>query len=248
MACEAWTTKLDTYLDGELPPEEMRTFDLHVRGCASCAAEALARVQMKRNIQVAGKRFAATAQFRRRVQGAVVSKPKRRFRLAWVFAGGVAIVAFLLFAYLDLQHTRRDQAYGEIADLHIAALASSSQVDVLSSDRHTVKPWFQGKIPFTFDLPELQNSEFSLLGGRMAYLGQAPGAHVIYTVRKHEISVFIVQEKDLRDSWNTSATATKELSFNVASWSHGGLRYFVIGDASAADINSLTRLFQAAGS
>jgi anti-sigma factor RsiW len=248
VACESWAAKLDTYLDGELPPEEMRAFDIHVRGCASCAAEALSRVQMRRKIQSAGKRFAPTADFRRRVQGSIASKPQRRFHPAWIFAGALAVVAVLLSTYVGMQRSRREQAYSEIADLHVAALASSSQVDVLSSDRHTVKPWFQGKIPFTFDLPELQNSEFSLLGGRMTYLGQTPGAHLIYTVRKHEISVFIVQEKDLRDSWNIGNVTTKELSFNVASWSQGGLRYFAIGDASAADINGLAKLFKATGS
>jgi anti-sigma factor RsiW len=158
------------------------------------------------------------------------------------------MVALFLFTFLSVQRSRTEQAYSEIADLHVAALASSSQVDVLSTDRHTVKPWFQGKIPFTFDLPELQNSAFSLLGGRMTYLGQAPGAHLIYTVRKHEISVFIVQEKDLRDSWDAGAMTKKELSFNVESWSQGGLHYFVIGDASPADINNLAKLFKAIGS
>jgi anti-sigma factor RsiW len=248
VACESWKAKLDTYLDGELPPEEMRTFDLHVRSCTSCAAEALSRVQMRRKIQSAGKRFAPTTDFRRRVQGSIASKPQRRFRPAWIFAGAVTIIALFLFTFLSVQRSRTEQAYSEIADLHVAALASSSQVDVLSTDRHTVKPWFQGKIPFTFDLPELQNSEFSLLGGRMTYLGHAPGAHLIYTVRKHEISVFIVQEKDLRDSWNVGAATQKELSFNVETWTHSGLRYFVIGDASAPDINNLAKLFKATGS
>jgi len=57
--------------------------------------------------------------------------------------------------------------------------------------------WFQGRIPFAFDLPELKNSEFVLLGGRMTYLDQAPGAHLIYDVRKHHISVFVFQERSV---------------------------------------------------
>ena len=167
MPCESWKTKLDTYLDGELPSEEMRAFDIHVHSCSSCAADALARVQMKRGIQAAGKRFAPTAEFRRRVQGTIATKPHYSFRRMWVFAAALSIlaVASLLSIYLGVQRSRTEQAYSEIADLHVAALASSSRVDVVSSDRHTVKPWFQGKIPFTFDLPELQNSEFSLVGG-----------------------------------------------------------------------------------
>ena len=62
----------------------------------------------------------------------------------------------------------------ELVDLHVATLASSNPIDVVSSDRHTVKPWFEGKIPFTFNLPELQNSPFTLVGGRVSYLNQSP--------------------------------------------------------------------------
>jgi anti-sigma factor RsiW len=140
----------------------------------------------------------------------------------------------------------RDQAFGEIADLHVATLASSSPVDVISTDRHTVKPWFQGKIPFAFNLPELQNSEFSLLGGRMTYLDQTPGAQLIYDVRKHHISVFIFQELKLPASLRENTLSPKKLPFNMETWSQGGLRYFVIGDAGMADIDSLAKLFKAA--
>src|SRR6202034_1646900 len=139
---------------------------------------------------------------------------------------------------------RSQQVYSEVADLHVAMLASSSPVDVVSSDRHTVKPWFQGKIPFTFDLPELQNSEFSLLGGRMTYLEQTPGAHLIYELRKHRISVFIFQEEELRVRFGDSSV-TKELSFSVETWSRGGLRYFAIGDAGGGDIDRLAKVFLA---
>jgi anti-sigma factor RsiW len=250
MVCESWKTKLDIYLDGEMPSEETRALDTHVHTCSSCAADALARVQMKRSIQAAGKRFTPTSEFRRRVRISIAPKPHRSFGLTWMLAAALSLVVVVssLSTYLGIQRSRGEQAYSEVADLHVAALASSSQVDVVSSDRHTVKPWFQGKIPFAFDLPELPNSEFSLLGGRMTYLGQAPGAHLIYTVRKHEISVLVFQEGALRGRWGDSSTARKELSFNVATWSQGGLRYFVIGDASAADINNLSNLFKITGS
>lgn len=250
MLCESWKAKLDTYLDGELPSEEMRTFDTHVHSCSTCAADAFTRVQMKRSIQEAGKRFAPTYEFRQRVQSTIATKPHRIFRLTWTFAAALSILAFasLLSTYLGTQRSRREQAYSEIADLHVATLASSSRVDVVSSDRHTVKPWFQGKIPFAFDLPEIQNSEFSLLGGRMTYLGQTAGAHLIYAIRKHEISVFVFQEGALRSRWEDSSAVRKELSFNIATWSQGGLRYFVIGDASTTDINNLAKLFKTTSS
>ena len=248
MVCESWKTKLDSYLDGELPEQELRTFDAHVRGCSSCSTDALARVQMKRAIQVAGKRFVPSSDFRRRIEQRITPKPQRSFRLGWMLASAAAVllvVGTLTSTYLG-NRSGRDQVFSEIADLHVATLASSSPVDVISTDRHTVKPWFQGKIPFAFDLPELQNSEFSLLGGRMTYLDQTPGAHLIYDVRKHHISVFVFQEQSLRARLEENALSPKKAPFNMETWSQGGLRYFVIGDASAADIDSLANLLKAA--
>jgi len=253
MVCESWKAKLDTYLDGEVPEKEMRTFDAHVRNCPSCSADALTRVQMKRAIQVAGKRFTPSAEFRKRMQQSMAPKRQRSFRLGWMLAAAaVVILAVGTFtsSYLGTRSGRdlayRDHVFSEIADLHVATLASSSPVDVISTDRHTVKPWFQGKIPFAFNLPELQNSEFSLLGGRMTYLEQTPGAHLVYDVRKHHISVFVFQERSLPARLDENSLSPKKLPFNMETWSQGGLRYFVIGDASAADIDSLAKLFKVA--
>src|ERR1700682_84702 len=239
MVCESWKAKLDTYLDGELPSEEMRAFDVHVHNCPYCSADALTRVQMKRTIQVAGKRFTPSAEFRRRTQQSIAAKPRRgRFGFVWMTAtAAIAILAVvgLTATYNERERVRTEQVYSEVADLHVATLASSSPVDVISTDRHTVKPWFQGKIPFAFDLPELQHSEFSLLGGRMTYLDQTPGAHLIYDVGKHHISVFVFQERALPARLNENSLSPKQLPFNMETWSQGGLRYFVVGDASAAD-------------
>ena len=250
MVCECWKEKLDTYLDNELPEDEMRTFDAHVRSCSSCSADALARVQMKRAVQVAGKRFTPSADFRRRMQQSIARKPQRGFRLGWILAAAAAailVAGALTSTYLG-NRSGRDHVYSEIADLHAATLASSSPVDVISTDRHTVKPWFQGKIPFAFNLPELQNSEFTLLGGRMAYLDQTPGAQLIYDVRKHHISVFVFQERSLQTGLDENSLSPKKVPYNMETWSQGGLRYFVIGDASAADIDSIAKLFKATGS
>jgi anti-sigma factor RsiW len=248
MVCESWKTKLDTYLDGELSEQEMRIFDAHVRSCHSCSADALTRVQMKRTIQSAGRRFTPSAEFRRRVQHSTAPKPQRSFLPRWVFAAVAALVLVVGTLTLTYVHPRpgRDQIYSEIADLHVATLASSSPVDVISTDRHTVKPWFQGKIPFAFNLPELQNTEFSLLGGRMTYLDQTPGAQLIYDVRKHHISVFVFQNRSLAARLDGNALGSEKQPFNMETWSQGGLRYFVIGDASAADLDHLAKLFKAA--
>jgi anti-sigma factor RsiW len=248
MVCESWRAKLDTYLDGEVPEAEMRTFDAHVRNCPSCSADALTRVQMKRAIQVAGKRYTPSAEFRKRMQRKIAAKPQRSLGLGWTFAATAAaiiVVGTLTSIYLGTR-SGRNQVFSEIADLHVATLASSSPVDVISTDRHTVKPWFQGKIPFAFNLPELQNTGFSLLGGRMTYLDQTPGAHLIYDVGKHHISVFVFQERSLPARLDKDPVSPNQLTFNMETWTQGGLRYFVIGDASAANIDSLAKLFKVA--
>jgi anti-sigma factor RsiW len=251
-ACERWKAKLEVYLDGALTGEEMRAFDTHVRSCPSCAADALAQVQMKRSVQAAGKRFTPSEALRRKIQRAVAVQSSRRTP-GWQWATGLALAGLLLgtalsLSYFGKSHSNEEAMQSEMADLHVAALASSAPVDVVSTDRHTVKPWFQGKIPFTFNLPELQNSDFSLLGGRVTYVEQSPGAHLIYQVRKHLISVVILQEKPVQDHDGNGARmkspGAKAYSFNTETWSQDGLRYFVIGDASEDDIHRLAELLK----
>ena len=250
MACETGREKLDAYLDGELAPAEANALSVHMRSCASCATDALGRVQMKRSVAAAGKRYEPSAELRARIAKSVAVAPRRRTGFKWQFAAlaaAFAVVAALgLNLYAGRESARRDRIYSELADLHVATLASSTPVDVVSTDRHTVKPWFQGKIPFSFNLPELQGTDFTLLGGRLSYLGQAPGAQLIYQIRKHEISVFIFQDRGAEQVQFPSG-ATHTLSFNTETWTANGLRYFVVGDVGTEDIQALSKLLQAAG-
>ena len=249
MACERWTEKLDASVDGELPADEARALDEHLRGCAGCAAEGLRRVQLKRAVQAAGQKFRPDPTFRNRIQKSIAaprSSPRRRYWLP-VFVTATAAVLLIASAFFLVQDHRRgeQQLMSELVDQHVAALASTNPVDVVSTDRHTVKPWFEGKIPFTFNLPELQGSPFVLVGGRVAYVNQSPGAELIVRVRQHQISVFIFQERGLSDARENEAVRTA-LSFEVRTWSHNGLRYFVVGDASAQDLDKIGELIRAA--
>jgi len=249
MACDEWRDKLDLYLDGELEPKEAVALGAHLRSCSSCASDALERVQLKRALQVAGKRYAASAEFRKRIVASAALPARARVDWQWRWTNALALVllaiAGLLYVVSGREAARR-RVYSELADLHVATLASATPVDVISSDRHTVKPWFQGKLPFTFNLPELQGSDFSLIGGRVTYFEQAPGAHLIYQIRKHEISAFIVQDRG-REMPALPSGPVSKLSFNIESWTQNGLRYFVIGDAGADDIRALSKLLRDAG-
>ena len=148
--------------------------------------------------------------------------------------------------YVEREKAYRERIYSELADLHVTTLASATPVDVISEDRHTVKPWFQGKIPFSFNLPELQGTDFSLVGGRVTYLSQTPGAQLIYRIRKHEISVFIFQDRG-NETATLPSGAISAMSFNIESWTKNGLRYFVVGDVSGNDIEKLSNLLRDTG-
>ncbi len=239
---DAWTEKLDIYLDGELPASEMSSFDAHVRSCPDCAANVLQRVQLKRAVQTAGKRFAPSADFRQRIQKMSAAKQPQR-HWSWQIAAIAAV--FLVVLGLSLVRVKQEnysrQIYSEVADLHVSTLASASPVDVISTDRHTVKPWFEGKIPFSFNLPELQNSEFTLIGGKVTYLEQTSGAQLIYHIRKHQISVFIFPESS---SLPSDSGMNRRTTFEMQTWTQSNLRYFVISDAPAADIGKLVDMFK----
>jgi anti-sigma factor RsiW len=250
MACERWRKQLELYLDGELGSSEAAALSAHVRECSACAGEMLERVQLKWSVQMAGKRYAPSAELRSRITREVLARSGagnvRRWRLVLVPVLAMLIAAVLLSAYFERERAAQRRVYSELVDLHVATLASPTPVDVVSSDRHTVKPWFEGKIPFTFNLPELAGSNFTLVGGRVFYLEQAAGAHLIYQIRKHEISVFILPER--RDEMQRLASGTADaLSFQMDSWTKNGLRYFVVGDASADDIRALSKLLRDAG-
>jgi len=245
MICETWEQKIDAYLDAELPEAEARELDAHLRSCASCSSQALTRSELKRTIHLAGKKFVPDPEFRKRIQSSISPKASGR-RWGWIVEVGIACAAVLLVIFGSMvwvRQSQRQQLVGELTDLHVATLASANRVDVVSSDRHTVKPWFQGKVPFTFNVPELQGSPFELLGGKVTYLDQNPGAELLFTVRKHVFSVFIFKDSPELDRALGSGELIRRLSFNIESWTDGGLRFLIITDATRADIDDLRARF-----
>ena len=247
MACETWRDKLDAYVDGDLPDREGRSFAAHVRECSDCAADALERVKMKRAVALAGKAYQPSTALRQKVEASLRRPEPSGKPWAWklVVAPAFIVLAIsmsLLF-FANRENSKKLRVYGELADLHVATLSSSTPVDVVSTDRHTVKPWFEGKIPFAFNLPELQGTDFSLVGGRVAYLEQSPGAQLIYRLRSHEISVFIFQERGTEGrGW--APEPGSELSFTFETWSAKGLQYFVVGDVGSGDVEKLSNLLR----
>ncbi len=250
MTCAEWTAKLDSYLDGELNSREAAQVEAHLRECPSCATESVRRMQWKRATRSIGQRYVAERSLRERIQKQISAKSARRVSMSWRWrlAYVVPVIALVLLAAAllvdrNVRQIRNQQMVGELADLHVATLATSTPVDVVSSDRHTVKPWFEGRIPFTFNVPELSGSEFELLGGRVSYLEQSPGAELVFRIRKHQISAFIFQERSVASDFPVAGVIDAH-SFHLASWKQNGLRYFLIGDVSAEDLQVLRDLLK----
>jgi anti-sigma factor RsiW len=163
----------------------------------------------------------------------------------WALAtASLLVLAAGLFIGVNRQQSAKTVA--ELADLHVTTLASANPVEVVSTDRHTVKPWFQGRIPFTFNLPELQGTPFTLVGGSVTYFHQEPGAHLLFAYQRHFISVFIFRDTS-QLSMPASFSGENASSFSLRTWTKEGLRYVVIGDANIAIIDNLAGLLQHAG-
>ena len=238
---------LAAYLDGEVQGEQGSAVEQHLRTCTSCAAEVATTLSIRRGMRMAKTRFTPSAQFRQRIQAQVAPKRRNFTLIGFVPLAVAALVLFAAALVWSHHNTLQGDAFREVADLHISDLASVNPYDVVSSDRHTVKPWFQGHIPFAFNLPEFTGTEFTLLGGRLVYLRQQPTAQVIVGVRQHKLSVLIVQDSGaMATAFPLSTGVETQNSFNVETWSSHGLRFFVISDVEKAEVQSLAQALRSA--
>jgi anti-sigma factor RsiW len=241
MICDFDRAALAVYLDGESTPEQEAAVQQHLRTCTECAAEIAATVSQRRQTRAAGSRFKPTAEFRRKVQSQVALRRRGFPVMRFAAAAALSLAALILVIVWARQDALQADTFREVADLHVADLASANPYDVVSSDRHTVKPWFQGRIPFAFNLPEFAGTEFTLLGGRVVSLHQQPAAQVIVGVGQHKISILVAQETVLQTAFPLSHGAVVRDSFNVETWANHGLRFFVIGDADKTEVEKLAQ-------
>ncbi|HEV8435605.1 MAG TPA: hypothetical protein VGR95_19505, partial [Thermoanaerobaculia bacterium] len=159
--------------DGELDVQP------HLAECLRCSNEVLGIVQMKRAIAALPRVGAGSRPVPR--FGPAKSRPLQMLALA----ASLAIVAVLSTMYL-----RSRDAARELIDMHTTIVASAQPVDVISTDRHTVKPWFEGRVPFAVDVPDMSKTPFRVAGGRVVFWRGQPGAYLLVTKGAHRISVF----------------------------------------------------------
>ncbi len=238
MNCE-YRQKISLYADDELSPAEYQQVSEHLRSCDDCSAALLELVEIKKYLRIAGNRFTAPPDLRAAVQKTLHTPEPRSVFWKWGLATAFAL-ALVVTAFIFRAQPREDTLVAELVDQHITTLSSSNPVDVVSTERHVVKPWFAGKLPFTFNPPELTGTSYKMLGGKLIYAHQTPGAELLCQAGAHRVSIFIFQAAGKEDR---RPKMGRNLSFTVSDWTEGGLKFYLVTDASADEASHLTSLF-----
>jgi anti-sigma factor RsiW len=241
MSCD-WQKKIALYVDDELDARARQEFSTHLAGCRECAAAVNVQTEFKKALRVAGKRFYAPPDLHAAVYRSM--KPEKTVSPWWKWAlAPLCLMLLGVIGFLLYSRPGRDPLMAGLVDQHITNLATVNPVDVVSDNRHTVKPWFQGRLPFTFNLPDLPaGGQLRLAGGKVVYVEQQPGAELWYEAGPHKISVFIFQARRGAAGSGTN----RDLTFNVNRWVQGGLQYYLVTDASQDEAGKLVGLLQEA--
>ncbi len=249
--CADWSLMLHGFVDGELDAVHSMQLERHVVACADCARE-LERLQaLKQLVGQTGVRWRTPDHVRAQVLAAVAREAQSQQRQSapaaagfsllgwirqWLFVPSLAaLAASLLLVMGPLQNNSSLQE--EIVAGHVRSLLANHLTDVATSDQHTVKPWFNGKIDFSPPVVDLAPQGFPLVGGRVDYIGGRVVAALIYRRNGHLINIFI---------WPASAVATTTSSrdgYNMTSWSRDGLMFSAVSDVSADDLARLRDVF-----
>src|SRR6185295_5022017 len=199
MTCREAGPLLHARLDNELDMAGAASIDLHLSDCRACAAQYQALEKLHDEIAAADLAYPPGAALERKLAKRFLGEKKSPFRLwnwNWLNASAMAVVAAGVVALILFIPTLRigretDAVTAEILDNHLRALQTVHQVDVPSSDQHTVKPWFQGKTSFSPPVPDLSKDDFILIGGRLEVIHQLPAAAIVYRRRQHVIDLYV---------------------------------------------------------
>ena len=215
--------EVERYADGELSPEAQSEVEAHLHDCSRCANAVLSVMQMKRAVRAVMPRYAPSRP---------LVLPSRTSPARWWLAVAALLVLTLGTTLVAL--TARDRAARELINLHTTILAGANPIDVVSTDRHTVKPWFEGRVPFAVDVPDLSATAFHLAGGRVVFWRGRPGAYLLINKGAHRISLFVFESMP-------QVANTPQMTLDA--WRTNGLSYLAVGDVPRSDLEALRRAF-----
>ena len=236
MTCAQARPLLGAHLDGELDPRSSLELEAHLRDCAACRVELDDLRTLQESVRTRLTRFAPSPALEARLARAL-REPRRPRRVWLAGAGATLAAAVLVFFFLRLGSGSDRRLGDEIVDAHTRSLLVDHVTDVQSSDQHTVKPWFNGKVPFGVPVSDLAAAGFPLAGGRLDYVGGREVAALVYRRRNHVVNAFVWPE-----SADVAPTELAERGYAILHFARGGLAWWLVSDVSVADLRELERL------
>jgi anti-sigma factor RsiW len=247
MNCELAHTTLHGYLDAELDAVRATEFQSHLETCAECRAALQSFSSLGQGLRRSDLYVPASSGLRSEIMrglGAESRERETRARWRWLLVPAFSAAALItiwtgvLLVNKNSYSARMDL---ELVDAHVRSLQPGHLMDVQSSDQHTVKPWFDGKLDFVPPVSDFSQQGFSLVGGRLDILGAHNVAALVYARRKHLINVFVWPVD--RGPRAFDHTGTRQ-GYNWLSWRAGDMQFCAVSDASEGDLLQLKELIR----
>jgi anti-sigma factor RsiW len=249
VSCELTQSVLHGYIDGELDAVRAADFERHLLSCSQCASALETQEKLSASIQHAGLYERAPATLRLKIQEqyrvpaplGVVPVRTRVRPTQWLALAAALILAFLIGVRLlpgPSGRAGQTELASAIVDAHLRSLLPGHLEDVISTDQHTVKPWFDGKLDFAPPVRDLASHGFPLEGGRLDVIQGRQVAALVYGRRKHIVNVFVWPTTDP----DTPAQTGSQRGYNWIHWRKGGMEIYAVTDASPADLDELHTL------
>jgi anti-sigma factor RsiW len=253
MTCPEARTLLHAYVDGELDLARSLEVEAHLNSCSACATELANLRALRAGFRGSALYHPAPAQLERKVRAALRdarrAEGRTRFlstRYAWTgtaaAAAAILLVMIAVGGFPPFSPHTSDLTAREVVDDHLRSLAGNHLTDVLSSNQHTVKPWFDGRLDFTPPVQDFAAQGFPLIGGRLDYLNNRPVAAVIYRRRLHFINLFISPAEHAADAPPHSQA---EDGYNIVHWTKSGMSYWAVSSVSASELETFAQLVSA---
>ena len=246
MTCEEAEILLHALIDGELDAGHAREVETHVAACPRCAAALTAYRQMSRAVAGAGLRYTAPPALRQRIEAALPQpRVTSRRDLLKGFAMGSAVSALAATGLVAvvLRGDDEQRILSDVVSAHLRSLQAGHLTDVVSTDQHTVKPWFNGRLDVAPPVIDLTAQGFTLVGGRLDYVDARAIGAVVYRRRQHVINLFVSQTATTE---RQPARIEAIQGFNIRRWSDRGLNYWAVSDIGADELAEFGDKFETA--
>ena len=247
MTCDEAEVLLHALIDGELDAGHAREVENHIAGCSRCAAALRDYREMSKAIAEAGARYTAPAALRQRIERALPqpqAAPNRRAVLrGFAMGSAVSALAATGLVAIVLRNDDAERIQAEVVSAHLRSLQAGHLTDVISTDQHTVKPWFNGRLDVSPPVIDLTAQGFTLIGGRLDYVDARAIGAVVYKRRQHVVNLFVSQTSSTE--YRAPKTETMQ-GFNCRRWGNRGLNFWAVSDIGADELAEFVDKFEAA--